>query len=112
MKKSAEEIKLEVLAELYPKLAAEVAETLIEKGEDLPREQWLFMVAFMMLLTSLQMTEHAKLGAMTQLKNFVSVSGLDWQAFMTAAAATIRMSDKRLMTPDEVAENTNKRGTK
>lgn len=99
------EERLKILQEeIYPKMQAEVVESLVLVDQELPHDQWVFMSALLMMLTSLQMKEEAKIGATFVLRQFVEVNGLDWDAFKKAATATIRASDPRLSADIEDTE--------
>lgn len=98
---SSEERRKLLQEEIYPKLQAEVVEALVLVDENMPRDQWVFMSALLMLLSSLQMKDEARTGATFVLKQFAEVNGLDWTGFMKAATSTIRESDPRLKADNE-----------
>lgn len=95
-----------LLEEIYPKMQADVAGVLVETGGDLTSENRMFLTALVMLLSTLQMKSEAKLGATVVLKQFIEISGMDWDAFKKSAIETITQSAAHYSAPVEKTKDT------
>lgn len=90
------EISRILLEEVYPRLTEETVEALalVESERD---NEWVFYMGLFLFLTALQCREGGiQAGAMLQVEKFVTLSGIEWGSFKTAASMAIKQSDPRL----------------
>lgn len=91
----AEDVAKILVEEVYPRLSDETMQALYGLGDNRDNE-WAFYMGLFLYLTALQMKGLARVGAMTQTEKFVTLVGIEWEAFRKAASMAIKQSDPRL----------------